>query len=335
MAAHNFNNLTGQQFGEWTVLHRDIEHEAQLKQKTGHSSCAYWVCQCKCGKVQSIPSGNLLQGKTHMCNKCSSIYANSSQYLPHKNNYTKLNLIGQRFGKLKVIDKCEPSEGKTKWRCICDCGNVVSVIGSKLISGHTRSCGCLQKESARQKVIDLTGKRFGKLTVIERAENRNNKVYWKCLCDCGNYTTVNSMKLLHNWTHSCGCIKSYGEYVVKSIFTQNNIDYISERNYFNLKGSKGAKLRFDFIVNPNNNPYIIEVDGEQHFGLNRGKYNNIDKYNQLHINDMIKNNYCFDNHITLIRIPIKEINNIKLIDLLPGSRFEVNKDNIDNYYKTY
>ena len=327
MAAHNFRDLTGQRFGRWTVLYRDIEYENLIKQRTGHSCSAYWKCQCECGTLQTIVISNLTTGKTKQCKKCKQ-----------KNTKTPNNFIditGKKFNNLTVIKRDDTVTFPVKWICKCDCGNIISVLGSEIRSGHTRSCCCLQKESARQKVIDLTGKRFGKLTVIERAENRNNKVYWKCLCDCGNYTTVNSMKLLHNLTHSCGCMKSYGEYVVKSIFTQNNIDYISERNYFNLKGSKGAKLRFDFIVNPNNNPYIIEIDGEQHFGLNREKYNNIDRYNQLHINDMIKNNYCFDNHITLIRIPIKEINNIKLIDLLPGSRFEVNKDNIDNYYKTY
>jgi hypothetical protein len=55
-------------------------------------------------------------------------------------------------------------------------------------------------------VIDLTGKKFGRLTVIERAENDDRgKTFWKCKCDCGNETTVNSSVLRRGDSQSCGC----------------------------------------------------------------------------------------------------------------------------------
>ena len=53
--------------------------------------------------------------------------------------------------------------------------------------------------------IDLTGQKFGKLTVIERAENKNGRVAWLCKCDCGNFTTVTSKRLRNGDTKSCGC----------------------------------------------------------------------------------------------------------------------------------
>lgn len=53
---------------------------------------------------------------------------------------------------------------------------------------------------------DLTGKRFGKLTVICMEEYRNRRYYWKCECDCGQYTIVYSNKLKSGHTKSCGCI---------------------------------------------------------------------------------------------------------------------------------
>lgn len=56
--------------------------------------------------------------------------------------------------------------------------------------------------------IDLTGQRFGRLTVIERAENKGKCVMWKCLCDCGNYTITNSYSLRSCATKSCGCLNS-------------------------------------------------------------------------------------------------------------------------------
>lgn len=55
------------------------------------------------------------------------------------------------------------------------------------------------------KFQDLTGKTFGYLTVIERAETRHSKTRWLCKCKCGNYTTTITYRLLHNITTSCGC----------------------------------------------------------------------------------------------------------------------------------
>lgn len=58
------------------------------------------------------------------------------------------------------------------------------------------------------KFKDLTGQRFGRLTVIERAENnKSGRVCWKCLCDCGNKHIVSSNNLLRGEVKSCGCLR--------------------------------------------------------------------------------------------------------------------------------
>jgi len=53
---------------------------------------------------------------------------------------------------------------------------------------------------------DLTGKKFGKLTVIEYAEYRNHKPHWKCKCECGNYKIASTHYLKYGHTQSCGCL---------------------------------------------------------------------------------------------------------------------------------
>lgn len=53
--------------------------------------------------------------------------------------------------------------------------------------------------------IDLTWKIFGKLTVLEYAYTKNNKAYWKCRCDCGNFCDVPAQTLLNGTVTSCGC----------------------------------------------------------------------------------------------------------------------------------
>lgn len=58
------------------------------------------------------------------------------------------------------------------------------------------------------KFIDLTGQKFGRLTVIKRAENTSSQNLWLCQCDCGNTTIVHASKLKSNHTRSCGCYKT-------------------------------------------------------------------------------------------------------------------------------
>lgn len=68
------------------------------------------------------------------------------------------------------------------------------------------------------KLIDLTGQRFGRLTVIERGEDyvtpynyvtgdTYREVRWKCQCDCGNVVEVTSKALRYGNTKSCGCLR--------------------------------------------------------------------------------------------------------------------------------
>ena len=60
------------------------------------------------------------------------------------------------------------------------------------------------------KIIDLTGQKFGKLTVIEKSDKKDtNKqhAYWLCLCECGNKVIVNSNSLRSGNTRSCGCLR--------------------------------------------------------------------------------------------------------------------------------
>jgi hypothetical protein len=58
------------------------------------------------------------------------------------------------------------------------------------------------------KFIDLTGKTFGRLTVIDRsANNKNGHTRWNCMCDCGNATIADAANIKNGNTKSCGCAK--------------------------------------------------------------------------------------------------------------------------------
>lgn len=57
------------------------------------------------------------------------------------------------------------------------------------------------------KFVDLTGKRFGRLTVICREESKNNRTMWICKCDCGNEIIAESYNIKTGHTVSCGCFQ--------------------------------------------------------------------------------------------------------------------------------
>lgn len=121
-----------------------------------------------------------------------------------------IDMTGRRFGRLVVIEYVGlDSRHQALWSCKCDCGNVITARGYNLRRGITQSCGCLQKERASEASVDnLVGKRFGKLTVIERAgESKSGNVKWLCECDCGNKTIVVGSFLKNGNTRSCGCGK--------------------------------------------------------------------------------------------------------------------------------
>jgi hypothetical protein len=121
----------------------------------------------------------------------------------------RLSLIGEKFGRLSVIEFVGIKNKSTLWKCLCDCGKTTIVQGNILKYGATISCGCYRSEKLHQKWCkDLVGQKFGKLLVISFKEhNKHNKAIWNCMCDCGNKISVESYHLRIGHTTSCGCYK--------------------------------------------------------------------------------------------------------------------------------
>lgn len=95
------------------------------------------------------------------------------------------DLSGQKFNRLTVLYRSgtDPN-GAAMWMCLCECGNEICVRGVSLRNGHTKSCGCLQKEAAKEvgSSIKTHGLRHTRLYgiwagMIQRCENKNRKHY--------------------------------------------------------------------------------------------------------------------------------------------------------------
>lgn len=106
------------------------------------------------------------------------------------------DLTGKRFGKLTIL---EYDPERQKWKCQCDCGNLTYKNTGHLNAGTATSCGCKQNQN-------LIGKRFGKLVVLEKSENRRRgHTLWICQCDCGNTCEKPTGELNGGTATSCGC----------------------------------------------------------------------------------------------------------------------------------
>jgi len=135
-------DLTGQKFGKLTVMKR-VENNKYRQSR--------WLCRCECGKECVTSQGTLKYGRTKSCGCLRSETSKTNG----KDNYGKniKNLIGMRFGLLTVIKegnrKNYNEQSMITWECKCDCGSYREVTSNHLISGQTKSCGCLVKETAR------------------------------------------------------------------------------------------------------------------------------------------------------------------------------------------
>lgn len=91
-------------------------------------------CKCSCGNIFTTRIGHLKSGHTKSCGCQKNNLITESK---------KKDLQSQRFGKLTAQRSVLLENGKWGWECICDCGNLINVRTDYLLSGHTKSCGCL------------------------------------------------------------------------------------------------------------------------------------------------------------------------------------------------
>ena len=95
-------------------------------------------------------------------------------------------ILGKKFGRLTVIETFDLEKRYRMCRCHCDCGKDTTVYYNNLISGRTKSCGCLMKQN-RMKHKDLTGRQFGQILALRPTEKRSKdgSIIWMCQCGCG------------------------------------------------------------------------------------------------------------------------------------------------------
>lgn len=140
-------NLSGKRFGTLQVT-------TQSKTEKGKT---FWWCVCDCGNAEWCRADRMKGEESPNCSK--------------KRNHSsvKIDITNQRFGRLVATGNHLRVGRFWKWQCKCDCGGEIFVCSSNLRNGHTRSCGCLQREraSAQGKVIGPKNRTHGAVRTPE------------------------------------------------------------------------------------------------------------------------------------------------------------------------
>ena len=147
-------DLTDQKFGQLIALYRCKPPYTTRR--------AWWKCLCVCGKAIEAPSHHLTTG--HKVS-CGCYRANIA------------NLVGQRFGKLIVLELLnrEINVASARWKCLCDCGNTTIVTTKLLNNGHVTSCGCLRSKGENKIIQILKNLSIDFVSQIKFDECKNKK----------------------------------------------------------------------------------------------------------------------------------------------------------------
>lgn len=275
-------------FGDYKIISRNYDKQA---------AATYWNCECiKCHK-QRILRGDQVR-KNPSC-KCDD------------------PLIGTKSNEFIVLSKTDiKSKDKCNvFKCQCEkCGNI-EFIASNILRSKKKHCICYSKKTT---LIDMTGKTYGYLEVLFRDTNiehigHENDAYWICKChNCGSIKSIRGISLRKGYTTSCGCIKSKGEEYIAKILEENNVPFQREYSFCDLIYK--LPLKFDFAIFSKDGllSHLVEFDGRQHFEPN-DFFGGETEFKQNQIRDELKNNYCIENNIPLIRIKCNEIIDLERI----------------------
>lgn len=193
---------TGNVYGRLTVLHR-----------IGSKRSGFWCCQCECGKKVTVRGAALRAGHNKSCGCLAS-----SQLIDE---------AGNQYGRLTVVEQVDDDRPGAYWLCKCECGERKVVKGRSLRSGHTRSCGCLQRDRVSLPEGEAA---FNKLFVDRRRDAENAGRSWEL-------TREQFKELTSQPCHYCGCepSQSHGTIGMNGDYIYNGLDRVDNENDYTLE----------------------------------------------------------------------------------------------------
>lgn len=250
------------------------------------------VRHLECNHVYDVLPTKFLSGQR--CPNCKGKRISKSRTLTQKEFEHKLNKTHN--GEITAIDKYEGKRNKITFKhevCgktfVAQAGNVVYGSSCPHCYGHKNT------QLFKQQCNQLYGDEY---SIVGDYKNNRIKVLVRHN-KCNHEWEVIPKDLLNG--HGCpNCQSSKGEDYIRKWLTDNKIEFIEQYRFKDCRYK--LPLPFDFMVNVEGQKYLIEFDGEQHFGK-RNYWGRENAREEIKRNDRIKNDYCAKNNIPLLRIP--------------------------------
>lgn len=216
-----------------------------LKERTkrvGNNYYGIFVCSL-CGKEFETRISQIVNGT---CKSCGCLNNKQRQILGKSN---AKDLTNQRFGKLIALEPTDlRQQRKIKWKCQCDCGNIVYITSSDLLTGHTKSCGCLRSggELQIQNILKQNNINFEKEKIFN---------------DCRNPKTNNCLRFDFYLPEKNICIECHGMQHYHEIEYFGGEKEYQHRKYLDeLKEKYCKENNIDLIIIPYKNYADIKED---------------------------------------------------------------------------
>lgn len=169
-----------------------------------------------------------------------------------KQPHTLIDLTGERFGNLTVIERDinNAKSGNARWVCKCDCGNMVTVIGSHLRSGHTKSCGCkkigeISKGRSKERLYRIWTR------MHKRCENKKDEHY--------KWYGANGVKVCEKWSD----YDIFKEWALKHGYAQDlSIDRINVHGNYCPENCRWTTMKKQ--ANNKTNNRIVSIDDQKY-----------------------------------------------------------------------
>lgn len=180
-------------------------------------SSLLWLCKCDCGgEILAEP----YKIRNHVISSCGCV----------RTERKVKDLTGQHFGRLTALERLDKKRGSSfLWRCRCDCGGMVETSANSLLSGNTRSCGCLRVEA-----IKRTNARYG--SVADRMR----------LVDGTCVDRIERSRLQKNNTSGCTGVQARGDKWIAVLTFKKEVHYLGifETQQEAIEARKEAEKRF-------------------------------------------------------------------------------------------
>lgn len=292
---HKRKDYTGERFGKLVVLQMKYPDRLHKNDRT------QVICQCECGNTVIREIEKVTQSlKDGYIPSCGCHRKERAQELA-------IDVIGKKYGKLVPLYYVNQGR-RLKAMCQCDCGKTKLVAKADLLSGTTKSCGCLHREIVgKVNQVDHTGQisEYGVRIIKQSFQNKRGVWVWDCECGlCGGHFYEIPARVLNGHIRHCPqCTsRSSTEDYIESILKEHSVKYKREKRFPDCRNIYPLPFDFAILDKDKSIKCLLEYDGQQHYkpiSFFGGEEAFIIRKN----NDLIKDKYCKDNNIPLIRLP--------------------------------